>query len=466
MNKFFALKRISTGRRFAVLVGTFLQVSYFSQSQNTIAYTDPESHYNKGIELFQKKVYTASREEFKHYIQLTEKTLKENEFNLINAEYYSALSGLYAKAIDAEIEIERFVVNHSDYPKAKVIYNDLGKYFYDKGDYKKAIVYLEKATNDTRDSQQSLEMKFKLAISYYQTNDFQRSLPFFNEVKVVSSDYQSHAFYYAGIINYKNENYDAALSDLKRVENVNPYRNEIPNWIANILYVQKKNDELLAYTEPIIEKPNGKKIDDICLVTAEVCYFKDDFVKAAKYYDKYKNFKRGSVSNQVAFRHAYSLYKTNVFDKAVENFKKIATQNTEIGQQAAYYLGISSLKVNDLNAALVAFERAKSVSFDKVIKEEAQFNYAKVAIDLGNNQQGISELQDYLKKYPNGKYEDEVNEILTGYFRTVSHSESIPLLIKYKLRILVAVLTLPSRRLIRFIAFFHRYIFLNRFFRL
>jgi len=432
MNKFFALKRISTGRRFAVLVGTFLQVSYFSQSQNTIAYTDPESHYNKGIELFQKKVYTASREEFKHYIQLTEKTLKENEFNLINAEYYSALSGLYAKAIDAEIEIERFVVNHSDYPKAKVIYNDLGKYFYDKGDYKKAIVYLEKATNDTRDSQQSLEMKFKLAISYYQTNDFQRSLPFFNEVKVVSSDYQSHAFYYAGIINYKNENYDAALSDLKRVENVNPYRNEIPNWIANILYVQKKNDELLAYTEPIIEKPNGKKIDDICLVTAEVCYFKDDFVKAAKYYDKYKNFKRGSVSNQVAFRHAYSLYKTNVFDKAVENFKKIATQNTEIGQQAAYYLGISSLKVNDLNAALVAFERAKSVSFDKVIKEEAQFNYAKVAIDLGNNQQGISELQDYLKKYPNGKYEDEVNEILSdvlsdsnNYSQAISYIEGL-----------------------------------------
>jgi len=432
MNKFFALKRISTGRRFAVLVGTFLQVSYFSHSQNTIAYTDPESHYNKGIELFQKKVYTASREEFKHYIQLTEKTLKENEFNLINAEYFSALSGLYTKAIDAEIEIERFAVNHSDFPKAKVIYNDLGKYFYDQGDYKKAIVYLEKATNDARDSQQSLEMKFKLAISYYQTNDFQRSLPLFNEVKVVSSDYQSTAFYYAGVINYKNENYDAALSDLKRVENVNPYRNEIPNWIANILYVQKKNDELLAYTEPIIEKPNGKKIDDICLLTAEVCYFKDDFVKAAKYYDKYRNFKRGSVSNQLTFRHAYSLYKTNVFDKAVENFKKIAAQNTGIGQQAAYYLGISSLKVNDLNAALVAFERAKSAAFDKVIKEEAQFNYAKVAIDLGKNQKGISELQDYLKKYPNGKYEDEVNEILSdvlsdsnNYSQAISYIEGL-----------------------------------------
>jgi TolA-binding protein len=81
---------------------------------------------------------------------------------------------------------------------------------------------------------------------------------------------------------------------------------------------------------------------------------------------------------------------------------------------------------------LVAFERAKSAAFDKVIKEEAQFNYAKVAIDLGKNQKGISELQDYLKKYPNGKYEDEVNEILSdvlsdsnNYSQAISYIEGL-----------------------------------------
>lgn len=414
------------------LFAFFIHSSFFAVAQNTIAYTDPELHYNKGIELFQKKVYTASREEFKHFIQLTEKTINANEFNLTNAEYYSALAGLYANALDADIEIERFVVNHSDHPKAKVIYNDLGKYFYDQGDYNKAITYLEKATADANYNQQTLELKYKLAVSYYQTNNFKSALPLFNEVKSVASDYSVHASYYSGVINYKNENFDAALADLKRVENVNPYKIEIPNWIANILYVQKKNEELLAYTEPIIEKPNGRKIDDICLVSAEVCYFQDDFEKAAKYYDKFRNFRRGTVSNQVTFRHAYSLYKINSFEKAVENFKKIAAQNNEIGQQAAYYLGISSLKINDKSAAFTAFERAKAADFDKVIKEEAQYNYAKVAIDLGNNQQGITELQEYLKKYPSGKYEDEANEILSevlfdsnNYSQAISYIESL-----------------------------------------
>ena len=119
-------------------------------------------------------------------------------------------------------------------------------------------------------------------------------------------------------------------------------------------------------------------------------------------------------------------------EKAVENFKKIATFNTELGQQAAYYLGISSLKANDLNAAFAAFDRAKSANFDKTIKEEAQYNYAKVAIDLGNNQQGIVELQEYLKNYPNGKYEDEANEILSevlfdsnNYAQAIAYIESL-----------------------------------------
>ncbi|MBA4853369.1 tetratricopeptide repeat protein [Emticicia sp. BO119] len=407
-------------------VSSLLNMGFHTYAQNTIAYTDPESYYHKGIELFQKKVYAPSREELRHYIKSTQQSLNANEFNLTNAEYYAALAGLYVKAPDADIEIERFVVNHSDHPKAKVIYGDLGNYFYNEGDYNRAIQYLEKAVNVNSTSTAALEYKYKLAISYYQTNNYSKALPLFNEVKSIASDYSIHSYYYSGVINFKNANYDAALSDLKKVESVSPYKTEIPNWIANILYVEKRYEELLAYTEPIIEKPNGRKIDDMCLVTAEVCYFRDDFTNAAKYYDKFRTFRKGAVSNQVTFRHAYSLYKTEHYEKAIENFKKIAGQNNELGQQAAYYLGISSLKANDLSAASAAFERAKAGTFDKIIQEEAQFNHAKVAIDLGNSQQGITELENYLKTYPGGKYEDEASEVMSDVmFDANNYSQAI-----------------------------------------
>lgn len=383
------------------------------QAQNTLSYTDQESHFRKGLELFEQKAFIAAREEFKNYVEKNKNSLNPNEGSLATAEYYIALSSVYSKATDAEIEIDRFVVNHSNHPKAKVIYGDLGNHFYEEGNFEKAITYLEKATDSGIANEQTFTLKYKLGVAYFQVKDYKKALPLFQEVKSVASDYAVHAAYYSAVIQYNNGKYDAALADFRRVENVSPYKIEVPNWIANILYVQKKYDELMAYAEPIIEKPNGRKIDDICLVAAEVSYFRDDFEKSAKYYDKFRNFRRGSVSNQVTFRHGYSLFKVGEFKKALESFKKIATQTNDLGQQAAYYMGISSLKAGDMNAAMAAFDKARNANYDKAIKEEAQFSYAKVAIDLGSNQIGTNELQNYLKDYPDGKYEDEANELLS-----------------------------------------------------
>ncbi|MFN3850610.1 MAG: tetratricopeptide repeat protein [Spirosomataceae bacterium] len=411
------------------LVSFLLTYAIFSASlfaQNTLNYTDAELHYRNGIELFEKKAYTAAREEFQTYIQKTGKSIHSNDFNLSNAEYYSALSGLYTKAQDAEIELDRFVINNSQHPKAKVIYGDLAQYFYDQGDYEKAITYYERAIENTGDELKMYEYRYKLGMSYYQMKQPKNALPQFNFVKGSISEFAVHASYYAGVINFQNENLDAALLDFKKVENVAPYRIEAPNWIAQILFRQKKYDELLAYTEPILAKPNGRKIDDICLVTAEVNFFKNDYTKAAKYYDMFRNFRRGTVSNQVTFRHGYSLFKTNEFKKAAENFKKIAAQNNQLGQQASYYLGISSLKAADMGAASAAFDQAKNLEFDKEIKEEALFNFAKVQVDMGSNVQAINELQNYLKNYPNGKYEDEANEILSDIlFDSNNYSQAI-----------------------------------------
>jgi TolA-binding protein len=391
----------------------YIALSFGLKAQNTLNYTDADLHYRNGIELFEKKVYAAAREEFQTYIQKTNKILHPNEFNLTNAEYFAALSGLYTNALDSEIELDRFVVNHSEHPKAKVIFGDLAQYFYDQGNFEKAITYYERAIEYTGDELKALEFRHKLGVSYYQMKQPEKALPNFNAVKGSISEFAVHASYYAGVINFQKDNLDVALNDFKKVENVNPYRIETPNWIAQILFRQKKYAELLKYTEPILEKPNGRKIDDICLVTAEVSFFNSDYTKAAKYYDMFRNFRRGTVSNQVTFRHGYSLFKSNDFKKASENFKKIAAQNSKLGQQASYYLGISAIKSQDLATAAPAFEQARTLDFDKEIKEEAQFNFAKVQIDLGSNNQGINELQNYLKNYPNGKYEDEANEILS-----------------------------------------------------
>lgn len=382
-------------------------------AQNTLSYTQFEAHYNNGIELFEKKAYSAARKELHTYVELSEKSLNPNKFNIANAEYYSALSSLYSQAKDADIEVERFVVKNHEHPKAKLIFNDLAKSFMDKGDYEGAVKYFEKALENRQDNLDTYEIRYQLALAYYQQKDFKNALKQFDYVKGTVAPNAINAAYYAAVINFQNENYDLAIIDLKRVENVNPYKTEVPNWIAQILYRQKKYDELLSYAEPIIANPNGRKIDELCLLTAEVHFFENNFEKAAAYYEKFKGFRRGTTTEQVTFRHAYSLYKVENYEKAALLFKSLAASNSELGQQSAYYLGIASLRGGDLNSAMAAFDAARKQSFDKAIQEEANYNHIKVLVEKGNNQQAITDLQSYIKAYPNGKYIDETNELLS-----------------------------------------------------
>jgi tetratricopeptide (TPR) repeat protein len=377
-----------------------LIVSGNAFSQNTLSYTELESSYNNGVELFEKRAYSSSRKEFSKYVLNSKYSLNPNKFNIANAEYYSALAALYTKSKDAQIEVERFVLNNSEHPKAKLIYSDLAENSFKNGDYPNAIVYFTKALENRLDNTDSYEIRYKLGISYYNLKKYPQALTEFNYIKNTATKSAIHAAYYAAVINFQNENFDEALSDLRRVENVNPYKIETPNWISQILFRQKKYDDLLEYSEPIIANPNGRKIDEICLVTAEVHFFRDNFDRAALYYSKFNDLKRGTVNPQVTFRHGYSLYKINEFQKSIPILKKIAANNDEIGQQAAYYLGISSLKSGDLNSALLAFETAKKSDFDAQIKEEATYNLIKVLIEKNDNTTAINELQNYLKLYP------------------------------------------------------------------
>lgn len=395
-------------------------------AQNTLSYTQLEAHYNNGIELFEKKAYAAARKELHTYVSLSEKSLNPNKFNIANAEYYSALSSLYSQAKDADIEVERFVVKNHEHPKAKLIFNDLAKSFFKKGDYAGAIKYFEKALDNRQDNLDTYEIRYQLALAHYQLKDFKNALKQFDYVKGTVAPNALNAAYYSAVINFQNENYDLAIIDLKRVENVNPYKTEVPNWIAQILYRQKKYDELLAYAEPIIANPNGRKIDELCLLTAEVHFFENNFEKAAAYYEKFKGFRRGTISDQVTFRHAYSLYKVENYEKAALLFKNLAAANTELGQQSAYYLGIASLRGGDLNSAMAAFDAARKNSFDKSIQEEASYNHIKVLVEKGNNQQATSDLQTYIKTYPTGKYIDETNELLSEIlFETSNYASAI-----------------------------------------
>ena len=401
-------------------------------AQRTQSHAEPDYHYRNGLELFEKANYAASRYEFRQYLEPrrgdgAQTLLNTGDQNAVEAEYYIALTSLYVDEPGAELLVDRFVQNHSQHPKAGQLYGDLGTYYYNRQDYTKAIDFLEKAVAQGGSNAQQTGYKYQLGLSYYNTQNLQQALPLLNAVKVDpnSSDAPA-ASYYAGVINFRNRNYNEAVADFRRVENNPTYQNQVPNWIAQALYRQQRFDDLLTYTEPLLKRNNGAGLNEVALFTAEVFYQQNQFAKAIPYYKQYINAVGTKAPGAVKFRYGQSLFRTGAYNDAITQLKTLAGGKDTTAQYAAYTLGVSYLQTQNPTYALNAFDQAGRLSFNRDIQEEARFNHAKLQVDQNNGADAVRELTAFLKQYPDSKFENEANELVgEAYFASNNYPAAI-----------------------------------------
>ncbi|MFD1139597.1 tetratricopeptide repeat protein [Larkinella insperata] len=398
-------------------------------AQRTLSYTEPDALYRNGLEWFEKNNYAAARQEFMQYLERKKPITNISDQNAVSAEYYIALTGLYLDIPEAEVQVDRFVKNHREHPKAGLLYGDLGRYYFDKGDYDRAITFLEKAIRNNQNAYGQAESKYLLAMAYYSKQDLRQALPLLNQIKQDPGLEQAPAAsYYAGVINFRQGNYQEAIGDFRRIEKNPTYQNEVPNWIVQSMYKAGRYDDLLAYAQPLLQRNRGNaaQLTEVALFTAEVFYKKGDYAKAIPYYKQYSNTKGRSVPPAVQFRYGDALFKTGDYQGAIATLKNVAAGKDTLAQYSAYRMGISYLQTGNANFALNAFDQSARLAFNKAIQEESAFNHAKLQLDLNNGGDAVKEFTDFLKRYPDSKFENESNELLSeAYFSSNNYGAAI-----------------------------------------
>ncbi|WP_044171203.1 tetratricopeptide repeat protein [Flectobacillus major] len=378
-------------------------------AQSTLNYSEVNIHFRNGQEYFESKSYEAARAEFQLYLSSDRNFLDKNDPNTAWAQYYIIMCSLYMNRAETELLADRFVREHPEHTVSSTLFREIGNYFFDNGDYARAIDYLSKSSKSDEAAQ------YRLGIAHFTLQNYSNALSIFNRLKESSNpEFGPSAAYYAGVIQFRAKHYEEAIPDFKRAEQSSMYRSEMPSWIANAYYRQGKLTEMLAYTEPILrEKNSGRKLEDVALLTAEVYFQQGNFEKASYYYGVYKNYKSQGMLPAVAYRYGYSLYKTNQFVPATEQLRNVAAVKDTLGQYSAFVLGICYQKSNNLNYALGAFDQASKLTFNKTVKEEATFNYAKVLLDLGRGGESVKAFETFLAQYPGSRLEDEANELIS-----------------------------------------------------
>ncbi|MBX2966670.1 MAG: tetratricopeptide repeat protein [Cyclobacteriaceae bacterium] len=386
--------------------------------------------YKKGLELVNHANYGAAREVFTQYLQQSPAT----DTRRAEAEYYQAYSALNLSHNDAEKLLEEFVGNHPANPRSKTAYLDLANYFYTGRNYTRANTTFTKIDFSALPPDQRIEAYFKWGYSLFNLRKLDDALNKFNQVKERDSQYAPAANYYAGYIAYGNGDYGSAYIDLKRAEANPAYAPIVPQLIANVLYRQKKFDDLIQYEADLQSRAGSvTNYEEISMLVADAYYFKGDYQKAISSYELYLEKNKNKAPAPLLYRAGYAFYAIGNDDRAIEYLKTSAASSDTVGYYASYYLGILYLKQGNKPFASNAFDHSRKYLNDKNLVEESTFHFAKVSYDLGKPDLAITELERFLIGFPSSTYTTEVKEILAqayvngnNYNRAIEYIESMP----------------------------------------
>lgn len=385
-------------------------------AQKTTVYIHEDAEFKTGIELFQKEKYGAAQKSFRKYIASSANT---QSLLRIDAEYYNAICAIELFNKDGELYLKQFIKDHPESPKVKTAYFYLGKYNYRKKKWRDALEWFQKVDIYDLTTEELAEFYFKRGYSSFSVDKFEDAKKDLFEIKDVDNKYAGAAKYYYAHIAYTEKNYETALTDFLKLEKNETFGPVVPYYIAQLYYLQGKYEKVIEYAPALLDSANTKRAPEIARVLGESYYRTNRYKEAIPHLMKYEK-SSGPMTRKDNFQLGYAYYKINECDDAVNYFIKVTNIDDSLVQSAYYHMGDCYIKLDNKQNARNAFGQASKLEFDKVIQEDALYNYAKLCYELAYNpySEAIKAFQKYIKNYPDSPRIDEAYTFLVNVFMT------------------------------------------------
>ena len=370
------------------------------------------SEFYRGMELFNKEKYPAAIRLFDSFVRNGDKS---NLILVADAEYYSSIAALKLFNPDAEYRMMMFIYSHPESPRINDARLELGNYFYQNKNYRKAAVYYETVNRQELKSDKLAEYFFRFGYSLYIKGDQSRALLMFSEIKDIDTEYTPPAVYYFSQIAYEQKMYQTALEGFMRLKEDETFGGVVPFYIVQILYLQKDYDGILSMAPDLLKSAGKTRAVELYRFIGDAYYSKENYKEALPYLEKYSTEAKAS-GREDKYELGYCYYKTGDLDKAINIFIEIGAKGDLLSQNIWNILGDCYMQKGDKSRARLAFGEASVLNFDKKIKEESLYNYAKLTYETAYAPFGeaIAAFQEYIDLYPGSKRIQEVYDYLVG----------------------------------------------------
>ena len=352
------------------------------------------AYYHHAVDLFEKGQYADAELQFRKALENCPK-----EDNILRAQIaaYRALSAIELRQPNAESMVLAIEKEFGTMPKTNELCFALAKQCYYEGNYRKAVTWFEKTDNRELSQDDRLECLFLHAHAYFQVNNYDKALPLFTNIKNQSdSKYKLPATYYYAHIEYKKQHWATALEGFQAVRHDSRFSVLAGYYILHINAMQGRYNEVISEGSELLKTASGNRYQEVALLIADACCRTEQYALALDYFNLYKA-QTATLSRNDQYTEAIIYYHLQQYDNALTRLKAVMG-NDSLGQASAYYAGATAVKTNDNVSALKYFDTARQGNFNRDIKQDAWFNYAKLSMEVDNN---TKPLYDYQKQYPN-----------------------------------------------------------------
>lgn len=390
-----------------LLLGMTLAV----KAQKTIPQYEPQSLYEQGLTLFQNREYGAAIEVFSQYLDAVgDPKLQQS----VDAQYYIAVSTLYAGRGDAEAKIKAFVndnpgstwANHANFLYANALFA--------KRKYADALAIYNTTLPTALTQEEAQQLQFNMGYALFQLGDLDKATPILQGASVNEGKFQQDAQYYYAQIQYQKGNDEAALRYFQPLRSHPVYGKAA---LACIIQINHRNGDwgaVLRDGPDAVRNADKNRQGELALIVADAFFQQKNYEKALVYYTFYNKsrFSR-TMSREACYQMGVCKMKTGNLKDAITDLQRAASDKDTIGQYASYYLASCYADTDQTKYARNAFYTAYSAGFDKTISEDALFNYAYLSMIPGTDpfNEAVAQLDNYVADNPQSERRAEAEEL-------------------------------------------------------
>lgn len=236
-----------------------------------------------------------------------------------------------------------------------------------------------------------------------------------------------YSLYYQAIFLFKNKEYTKSRTIFKKLQQLKLFVNNIPQYIVETLYQDKKLDSLSSLSALFLKDIRNENYKFILHKKAEVDYSLKKYKNVISDYENY--FKEKYIDRNYLFYVSNSYFRLGQFDKSIDNMKKVIDTSNDYTNKVAYYiLGHSYIKEKNKNYANICFNECSYIQPKDSLNEICHYNAVKLIYEMSNTSfiGPIKVIKSFLEKYPNSKYKNDIYRLLANsYLVSNNYNEAI-----------------------------------------